>query len=56
MVTADDPRPLAEGLRRALGDEALRAGLAAAARARAAEFTWDSRGRKIVTFAEQLFG
>jgi len=56
MVTADDPRPLAEGLRRVLGDEALRAGLAAAARARAAEFTWDSRGRKIVTFAEQLFG
>lgn len=55
MVTPDDPRPLAEGLRRALTDETLRAGLAAAARARAAEFTWDNRGRKLLAFAEELW-
>jgi len=54
MVPADDPRALAEGLRKMLSDEALRSGLAAAARARASEHTWDERGRKILTFAEEL--
>jgi len=55
LVTADDPRPLAEGLRKLLENETLRGDLASAARARAAEFTWEKRGQKIVTFASELF-
>jgi len=55
MVTADDPRPLAEGLRKLLADENLRNTLAASAKARVGEFTWDERGRKIAGFASGLF-
>jgi glycosyltransferase involved in cell wall biosynthesis len=54
MVPADDPRPLAEGIRKVLTNDALRNGLAAAARARAAEFTWDARGARIVALAQEL--
>jgi len=56
LVPADDPRALAQALRRLLEDETLRGDLASAARARAAEFTWDKRGQKIVTFAGELLG
>lgn len=56
LVTADDPRPLAEALRKVLADEQLRTGLATAARARAAEFSWDQRGQKLVAFAQEVGG
>jgi glycosyltransferase involved in cell wall biosynthesis len=55
LVAPDDPRALAEGIRRVVEDDGFAESLAAAARARAAEFTWDNRGVKIMAFAEQLF-
>ncbi|HET9480384.1 MAG TPA: glycosyltransferase, partial [Candidatus Polarisedimenticolia bacterium] len=56
LVPADDPRPLAAALRKALSDNALRASLSAAARVRAAEYSWENRGRKILAFAQEVIG
>ncbi len=54
LVPPDDHRALSTGLRRLLSDEALRARLSQAARRRAADFTWEERGRRIVEFAAGL--
>jgi glycosyltransferase involved in cell wall biosynthesis len=54
LVEPDDPRALAGGLRRALEDGPAAARMAAAARALAAEHTWDGRGERIVDFADSV--
>lgn len=50
MVPADDPAALAEGLDHVLGDEALGARLAGAARAEVDQYSWDARARTVATF------
>jgi glycosyltransferase involved in cell wall biosynthesis len=55
LVLPDDPRALAAGIRRLLTDDPLRLRLSAAGRQRAATFTWDERGRRILEFARNLF-
>jgi glycosyltransferase involved in cell wall biosynthesis len=55
LVPPDDPSSLAAAIRRALEDTALSGALSSAARARAAEFTWDARGRALVGFADQIW-
>lgn len=54
LVDPDDPRFLAFGIRRILTEETLSARLSEAARRRAAAFTWDERGRRLVEFARGL--
>ncbi len=54
LVAPDDPAALAGGIRRLLADAPLRAAMGDAARRRAAEFTWDARGARIVSFAGSL--
>ena len=54
LVAPDDPVALAGGIRRLLADAPLRAAMGEAGRRRAAEFTWDARGARIVTFAREL--
>ena len=54
LVPADDPAALAGGIRRVLTDEGFARGLAATARERAADFTWDARGGRLLAFAEDL--
>jgi glycosyltransferase involved in cell wall biosynthesis len=56
LVAPDDPAALADSIRRVLGDAALRAAMADAGRRRAAGFTWDARGARIVAFAGSLLG
>lgn len=55
LVAPDDSEALAAGIRRLLADAPLRAAMSEAARRRAAEFTWDARGARIVTFAGSLW-
>ena len=54
LVSPDDPAALAEGIRKVATDPGLAAGLAQAARARAAAFTWDARGRDLLAFAQRV--
>ena len=54
LVTPDDPRPLADGIRSALADPGLRDRLGAAAKSRAASYTWDTRAGALVDFATGL--
>ncbi len=54
LVAPDDPRALSTAIRRLLTDEPLRRRLSEAARERAASFTWEARGRRIVEFASGL--
>ena len=49
-----DPEALAKALTTALGDKALRARLARAARARAAQFTWDRCAAGVVAVIREL--
>ena len=53
LVAPDDPRALAAGLRAVLADDALRARLAAALAARAAQHTWDARAARLVAWMEE---
>lgn len=48
LVAPDSVEELAAGLKNLLGDEALRARLSAAFRARSAEHTWDARAQRLV--------
>ncbi len=54
LVMPDVPRALAEGIRRVLTEPALARSLSEAGRARAAEYSWDRRGAKLVEFARQV--
>jgi glycosyltransferase involved in cell wall biosynthesis len=54
LVPPDDPRALAEGLRRALGERALAESLARKAREEVEEYTWGKRARKIIRFLRSL--
>ncbi|HKY32624.1 MAG TPA: glycosyltransferase family 4 protein [Candidatus Polarisedimenticolia bacterium] len=54
LVPPDDPQALGAAVARLLRDEGLRLALGSAGRARAAEFSWDARGSKLVAFAGQL--
>jgi glycosyltransferase involved in cell wall biosynthesis len=55
LVAPDDPRALADGLERLLGDAALRARLGRALSERAREHTWDARAARLLAwFAERL--
>jgi glycosyltransferase involved in cell wall biosynthesis len=49
LVAAGDAAALAAGIRRLAGDAALRARLAAAAKAAAAEYSWDRRAARLET-------
>jgi glycosyltransferase involved in cell wall biosynthesis len=49
-----DPEALARAVEIALGDKALRAKLARAARKRAAEFTWDRCAAGVVAVIREL--
>jgi glycosyltransferase involved in cell wall biosynthesis len=51
-----DPDAVAKALRSALSDKALRAKLARAARARAAQFTWDRCAAGVVAVIRELVG
>ncbi len=55
LVAPDDAHALAEGIGRVLRDGAYARGLAAAARARVTEHTWERRGVRLAAFAEELF-
>lgn len=55
LVPPGDPPSLAAAIRRVLEDGALAATLAAAARRRAADFTWDARGRALTAFADLVW-
>jgi glycosyltransferase involved in cell wall biosynthesis len=55
LVPPDDPSSLAASIRRVLEDDDLHRALGAAARARAADFTWDARGRALASFAEEIW-
>lgn len=50
----DDPESLATAVRRLLGDPALARRLAETAQARAEEFSWEARARKLVAFLEEV--
>ena len=52
LVQPDDAGALAEGLRRVLADDALRAGLARRLGERAARHTWDARAARLVGWME----
>ena len=52
-VAPDDPSALAAGIARLLGDDALRARLAGAMRARSADHTWDARADRILSWMEE---
>lgn len=54
LVPPDDPAALAEGLRVVLADEALRARLGAAARARAAELSWERSNGLVLKAYDEL--
>jgi len=56
LVPPDDPAALAAACGRLLNDATLHARISAAGRARAAAFTWDARGEKIVAFAARVAG
>jgi glycosyltransferase involved in cell wall biosynthesis len=53
-VAVGDPRAFAAAIDRLLADPAESARLAAAARTRAADFTWENRGRTIAAFLERI--
>jgi glycosyltransferase involved in cell wall biosynthesis len=50
LVAPDDPRALADGLRRVLADRELRERFRARGLARAPEHTWDARARRILAW------
>jgi glycosyltransferase involved in cell wall biosynthesis len=52
LVRPDDAEALAEGLRRVLGDDALRARLATTLRERAPAHTWDARAERLLEWFE----
>ncbi|MCB9541681.1 MAG: glycosyltransferase family 4 protein [Myxococcales bacterium] len=52
-VRPDDRAAYVDALTAALTDEALRARLGAAARARAADLTWDARAKRLLAFMEE---
>lgn len=52
-VRPDDRAAYIDALTAALTDEALRARLGAAARARAADLTWDARAKRLLAFMEE---
>lgn len=52
LVRPDDAGDLAQGLRRVLGDAALRERLASALHARAPAHTWDARAQRILEWIE----
>jgi glycosyltransferase involved in cell wall biosynthesis len=52
LVQPDDAGTLAEGLRRILADDALRAGLARRLGERAARHTWDARSARLMGWME----
>ncbi len=54
FVAPDDPAALAAGIERVLGDEALRARLAARMRERAPAHTWDARARRVLAWMDAL--
>jgi phosphatidylinositol alpha-mannosyltransferase len=54
LVRTDDPRALAEAIVALLGDEPRRLGLAAGARRRARDFSWDDIGRRLLAIYEPL--
>lgn len=54
LVTPGDPAALAAGIRRACNDPALAARLADAAWARAADYSWDARARRIEDLAHRV--
>ena len=56
LVPPDDPRLLAEATIGLLGDESRRQQLAAGARRRAREYSWDDIGRRLLAFYEPLAG
>lgn len=56
LVDPLEPREIAAGLQRLLGDDNLRRRLAAAGRARAARFTWEACGTAVVRAVERAAG
>lgn len=50
LVPPDDPAPLAQGIARLLGDEALRRALASALAARAPDYTWSARAERLLAW------
>ena len=54
IAEVGNPGAFAEAVNTLLADQALRARLGAAARQRAHDFTWDSRGTKIAAFLSRL--
>lgn len=54
IAEVGNPGAFAEAINTLLANPALRARLGAAARQRAHDFTWDSRGRKIAEFLDDL--
>jgi glycosyltransferase involved in cell wall biosynthesis len=55
MVPADDPEALAEAIGQVLDDSRLREGLVGRGLARAAEFSWEATGKKLLATYESLF-
>ncbi|MEE8469407.1 MAG: glycosyltransferase family 4 protein [Planctomycetota bacterium] len=53
FVAPDDPRALAAGIRRLLGDEAERRRLAAAVRSAAGAYTWDARAARLLSWMDE---
>lgn len=53
LVPPDDPQALAEGLKKVLGDGALRSRLGSAFGARAVAHTWDARARRLAAWMVQ---
>ena len=54
MITADNPKALAEDILKAAGDPVLRKTLAKKAWQRVQDFSWDNRAKKIVEFFEKV--
>ncbi len=55
LVPADDPEALAEAIGRVLDDSKLREDLVRRGLARAAEFSWEATGKKLLATYESLF-
>jgi glycosyltransferase involved in cell wall biosynthesis len=56
LVDPKDPASIAEGLRRLIEDEALRAVLRAAGPERARLFTWERAGRQLYELFRRVLG